>query len=276
VGNWARWTLALALLAGLALQSKVVAPRAHATSQEAATIGPTAHIRAPEPNHHWPNFEAYVYDAEWRIWTAGTATLRMQPGTGGEQRVYGTADSTGFVSLLYTVRDRFESSFDPKTFCTSHLLKHTEEGFRRRETNIHFDYAHGKAALDEKNLKSGESKHVENEIPSCATDVLTAVYYVGTLPLQPGMTYTFPLNDGNITQTVEVRAEAREQVKVPAGTFRTIRVQPTASSGVLKDRGKVWIWFSDDAARIPVQMRARMFWGTLTFRLQRIERPPQK
>jgi hypothetical protein len=90
--------------------------------------------------------------------------------------------------------------------------------------------------------------------------------------LQNGATYTFPLNDGGKTVDVTARVEAREQVKTEAGTFPTVRVQPEASSGVLKDRGRVWIWYSDDAAHIPVQMRARMFWGTLTFRLQRIER----
>jgi len=66
--------------------------------------------------------------------------------------------------------------------------------------------------------------------------------------------------------------EGREEIKTDAGTFRTVRVQPSAGSGILKSRGKIWIWYSDDAAHIPVQMRARMFWGTLTFRLTRVER----
>jgi hypothetical protein len=101
--------------------------------------------------------------------------------------------------------------------------------------------------------------------------VLSGIFYVASLPLTPDATYVFPLNDGG--ETVEVRAhvEAREQVKTPAGTFATIRVAPEAASGVLKNRGRVWIWYSDDARRIPVQMRARMFWGTLTFRLVRID-----
>ena len=45
----------------------------------------------------------------------------------------------------------------------------------------------------------------------------------------------------------------------------------TADEGVVKNRGKIWIWYSDDAARVPVQMRARLSWGTLTFSLLRIE-----
>ena len=71
---------------------------------------------------------------------------------------------------------------------------------------------------------------------------------------------------------VRAHVEAREQVKTPAGTFNTIRVSPEAASGVLKERGRVWIWYSDDARHIPVQMRARMFWGTLTFSLLRTEK----
>ncbi|HYX69866.1 MAG TPA: DUF3108 domain-containing protein, partial [Terriglobales bacterium] len=58
-------------------------------------------------------------------------------------------------------------------------------------------------------------------------------------------------------------------------TFKAVRVQLTSTTPPTtpqKERGKVWIWYSDDAARIPVQMRARMFWGTITLRLQRIER----
>lgn len=267
----APWILALVLLVPWASAS------APAFQAAPASVGPAATIHAPEANHHWPDFETYHYEAEWKLWTAGVATLRMQPGPDGQKQVFGAADSTGFVSLLYKVHDTFESGFDAKTFCSSHIYKHTEEGFRKRETNIHFDYGRGQAILDEKNLKSNETKHVENEIPPCATDVLSGIYYLGTLPLQTGSTYPFPLNDGNKTQTVEAAAEAREQIKVPAGTFRAVRVQLAAAGPAPpKSRGKVWIWYSDDASRIPIQMRARMFWGTLTLRLKRIERtqPP--
>jgi hypothetical protein len=51
-------------------------------------------------------------------------------------------------------------------------------------------------------------------------------------------------------------------------------VQPEAPIGALKSKGKLWIWYSDDAERIPVQIRGRLFWGTLTLKLDRIE-PPQ-
>ena len=52
-----------------------------------------------------------------------------------------------------------------------------------------------------------------------------------------------------------------------AEAFKTLRVQPTADAGVVKNRGNIWIWYTDDERHLPVQMRARLFWGTITFRL---------
>jgi hypothetical protein len=80
-----------------------------------------------------------------------------------------------------------------------------------------------------------------------------------------------PVADPLRTVVVTMKAEGKEELKTPAGTFKTIRVQPTADAGVVKNRGNIWIWYSDDERHVPVQMRARLFWGTITFRLASIE-----
>ena len=228
-------------------------------------------IAKPRADYSYPVGQTYVYAAQWRIFNAGIATLRMER-AGGEDRVLGTADASGAVAVLYHVQDRFESFFDPATFCSHNISRHIEEGFRRVENTISFDYQKKKAVLDQKNLKKNETRHEEHEIPNCVTDVLSGIYYVASLPLAPGRSFLFPLNDGGKTVDVTLRVEGREQIKTPAGTFNTLRVQPEASSGVLQDKGKIWIWYSDDAARVPVQMRARLYWGMLTFTLLRVEK----
>ena len=258
----------LAPAAGVA--QKPAAPPASKPAPAKDVVSSSSAIRPPA-EHHFSSGQSYVYEVEWRLWKAGTATLRIEE-AGTEHRVVASADSIGVAALLYTVRDRFEAFFDRKTFCSRNLTKHTEEGFRRIQTSIRFDYARHKSVLEEANLRSNQSKKVENDIPDCVTDVISGIYYLGSQPLAPDATYTFLLNDGGRTTQVEAHVEAREEVRTPAGTYPTIRVQPRSASGVLKDRGQMWIWYSDDAARIPVQMRARMFWGTLTFRLARIDR----
>jgi hypothetical protein len=200
--------------------------------------------------------------------------MRMEA-AGREQRIVATADAIGAVGLLYHVQDRIETFLDPANFCALTLHKHTEEGLRRLETNVTFDQTRNKSVLSEKNLRNDQSKHEENDTPGCVEDVLSAVYYVGSLPLTAGTAYHFPMNDGGKTTEVKVTVEAREEVKVPAGTFKAIRVQPTAESGLIKNRGQIWVWYSDDASHIPVQVKARLFWGTLLFQLQKVETQPQ-
>jgi uncharacterized protein DUF3108 len=236
-----------------------------------ASIGAAhAEITPPAPNYPFPDGRGYVYIAEWHLITAGTGIVRMEA-AGSQRKVTASAESQGVVNVIFPVHDRFESRFDPRTFCSLSIVKHTEEGSHKRETSIRFDYAGKKSFLDEKNLKTGETKHVENDLNGCATDVITGFYYLQSLPLQLGSSYVFPISDGK-TALVRATVEKREQIKVPAGTFQAVQVTAEAINGSLHSKGKVWVWYSDDASHIPVQMRAKLGWGTLLFRLQRIDR----
>lgn len=236
-----------------------------------ASVGAArAEIAPPRPNYPFPDGKGYVYSAEWHLITAGTATVKMEA-SGNERKVSASAESTGAVNVIFPVRDHFESHFDPRTFCSLSIFKHSEEGSHKRETTIHFDYANKKSRLDERNLRTGETKQVENDLPSCSTDLIAGFYYLQSLPLSLNASYEFPINDGKTT-TVHAAVEKREQIKVPVGTFPTVMVTIEATSGSLKSKGKVWVWYSDDANHTPVQMRVKLGWGTLLFRLQRIEK----
>ena len=270
-----------------ALSFKAIAVRAHSAERQhnsghpapasapsasppTAIIESAARIQPPPDGYNFSNGRNFVYSAEWRLFNAGTAILHTEV-KGPEAQIVLSADAVGAVALLYHVHDRMETTLNPKTFCSTSIKKHTEEGFRRVDTNLRLDYRLKKAIFDEKNMKTNTSRHLEGEIPDCVTDVISGILYSGTVPAEPGKQFTFPLNDGGRTVDVLVRAEAREEVKVPAGTYKAIRLQPEAMNGPLKGKGKIWIWYSDDASHIPVQMRAKMFWGTLNFKLQRIE-----
>jgi hypothetical protein len=242
-----------------------------APSTTAAPANPSR-ILPPPDGHRFSNDVTYVYKAEWKWWDAGEATLRMQRDSSGMQRVTATAKSKGFVGAFYHVNDQFESVFDPRTFCSTAITKRTDEGRRKRNVEIRFDYQRQKSMLEDTNLRSGEKKKLESDIPACVTDVLTALIYAPSLRLEPGATHVFPLNDGK-TVDLTARVEEREVIKTDAGTFNTIRVQPQAPIGALKSKGKVWIWYAEDGDRMPVQIRGKMFWGTLTLKLVRIEKP---
>src|SRR5258708_13361815 len=235
------------------------------------TIGPApVQITSPRPNYLFPDGRSYVYSVEWHLITAGTAVLKMDP-AGNERKVAASAESSGAVNVIFPVHDRFESRFDPRTFCSLSIFKHSEEGAHKRETSIRFDYARKKSTLDEKNLKTSETKHVENDLAGCATDVITGFYYLQSLALQPGARYEVPISDGNTT-IVRATVAKPAHIKVPPGTLPAVLLTAQTTSGPLRSKGKVWVWYSDDANHTPVQMRAKLGWGTLLFRLQRVEK----
>ena len=265
--------MAAAVTPGAIGQATAPSQAAHPVAshtQPQSSIGAGAHIQPLRPGFEFTR-QTLRYEAEYRFWTAGVATVKLER-NGNLEHVTGTADSTGVVALLFRVQDRFNSDFDAKSLCSQRLVKHTEEGSRWRDTVITFDYSRGKAILEEKNLKDGQSKRTEHDIPGCVTEVLSGILYVASLPLQQGATYSFPLNDGGKTVTIQAHVEGKEQIKTPAGTFQAIRVGPEGDYSVLKNRGRIWIWYSDDARHLPVQMRAKLFWGTLTVFLASIDK----
>ncbi|HWS96217.1 MAG TPA: DUF3108 domain-containing protein [Candidatus Methylomirabilis sp.] len=240
------------------------------SGQPQSSVSSTAHIQPLRPGFEFPR-QTLRYEAEYHFVTAGLATLRIER-EGSQEHITGKADSTGVVALLFRVQDRFNSYFDAQHLCSNKLVKHTEEGSHLRDTTITFDYKIGKAVLQETNLKNGQTKRTENDIPGCVTDVMSGILYLSSLPLQPNATYDIPLNDGGKTVTIRAHVEGKEQVKTPAGTFQTIRVGPEGDYSALRNRGRILMWYSDDARHLPVQMQARLFWGTLTVYLAGIDK----
>lgn len=231
-----------------------------------APPAPIPLLPPPLPGYAFPASETLTYAVDWRVFPAGTTVLHLQQ-QGQEERVTATADSLGAINLIYRVSDKYQSSFNRETGCSAGFAKQIQEGRRQVDTDLRFDYAAGKAILNEKNLVKGTSKHEEAPVGPCVTDLLSALFYPASQTLTPGQSFQVPLGDSLHTVAVTMKVEARETVRTPLGTYSTVRVQPTADAGVVKARGNIWIWYTDDARHIPVQMRARLFWGTITFQL---------
>lgn len=223
-------------------------------------------LTPPDPGYQLPTRETLTFAVDWRVFTAGTAVFHLEQ-QGTVEKVSATADTAGNVHMIFPVVDKFEAGFDTKTGCSTGFSKQLQEGRRKVSSELTFNYGTGKQDEISKNLVKGTAKSQEASIPACVADVLSAIFYVGSRPLVVGQQVRFPLADSMRTVTVAMKVEGKEEIKVAAGTFQTIRVQPTADEGIVKNRGNIWIWYTDDARHMPVQIRARLFWGTITFHL---------
>jgi hypothetical protein len=59
-----------------------------------------------------------------------------------------------------------------------------------------------------------------------------------------------------------------ETIKVPAGEFETIVVEPELHFDGIMKKGKIRVWFTNDKRRIPVQVRSKIAIGSILIRLE--------
>lgn len=251
-------------------QQPATQPNAQPNANQPPQAHPIPPLPAPRAGFSFPAKQTLTYSVDWRVFPAGTAVLHFES-DGTNEHLTANAETIGAINLLFHVSDKFQSAFDREKGCTAEFDKQTVEGRRQISSTLKLDYAQGKSVLDEKNLTTGQTKRLEVGIPGCLTDLLTGVFYASSQPMEVGKSFDMPVVDPLRTVVVTMKAEGKEELKTPAGTFKTIKVEPTAEAGVVKNRGQIWIWYSDDDRHLPVQMRARLFWGTITFRLASVE-----
>lgn len=228
---------------------------------------------APDANFP-PAHETFYYTIEWRLITAGQAKLDWvappQPGANWHANLH--LESVGLVSKLFKVEDDYSVNFN-HSYCALSAQISSHEGVRRRETRIVFDGAAHKATYLERNLVNNTvflSKEIE--IPTCVHELLGGLFYLRTLKLEPGQSAEVAMSDGKKSVMAKVEAQAREEVKTPAGTFNTVRYEAYLFNDVLyKRNAHLYVWLSDDARRLPVQIRVRLQFaiGTITWLLQK-------
>jgi hypothetical protein len=246
------------------------AAAAQAVTKTPVPQRPIPPLQAPIAGFEYPPHQVLTFTVDWRVFTAGIAVFHLDQ-AGDALKISATADTIGAINMLFPVVDRFQSSFSLQTGCSNGFNKQTQESRRKIASELMFDYSRGKQTQNERNLVKGTATHREANVPACVTDSLSAIFYTQSQPLNVGQTMYFPLADSMRTVTVGMKVESKEEIKTPAGTFQTVKVQATADEGVVKNRGQIWIWYTDDTRHLPVQMQARLFWGTITFHLQSIE-----
>lgn len=218
--------------------------------------------------------EVFSFLVEWRLINAGRTDLtwnRDANGYQGELKLY----SSGLVSRLYKVNDLYEAK-GTGDLCAQSARLQSEEGDRKRDTTIR--WTGQKSFYTERDLIKNETV-LERELdsPPCVHDVLAALAKLRSLKnLQPGQSTTLPVSDGKKTVMARIEAQEKEKISTSLGTFQAIRYEAFLFNDVLfKRNARLFIWISDDARRLPVQIRVKMriHIGTVTFTLDQVEPP---
>lgn len=189
--------------------------------------------------------------------------LRKLDTVRGRQVFHSTFKIDGSL-LFFKVDDLYESWFDPNTLISYRYHQNIDQGSYERDRTYEI--------FAERGVYRGPD---EVEMPTVEEplDDGAFLYFLRTIPLELGRTYTFNRYFKPDRNPVTVTVVRRERIRVPAGEFEAIVLQPTIKAkGIFAEKAHAEVWISDDDSRMMLQMRTRLPFGSVIFQLRAIER----
>lgn len=100
-------------------------------------------------------------------------------------------------------------------------------------------------------------------------------YFVRVTPLQVGRKYTYNRYFRKEKNPVTIQVVKREKMELPDGSeVNCLVLHPTIDTrGLFSKRSETLIWLTDDSRRLPVQIRTKFPFGTVTLRLKNMVLP---
>lgn len=195
--------------------------------------------------------EKLVYDLAVGGAKVGTGSMVIEDtATVNGRETYHSVFNIKGGFLFFKVNDVLESWFEPATATTHRFHQVINEGSYHKER--YFDIYPDRAMLHQRGFEEKQS------VPEPLDDA-SFFYFVRTVPLIIGETYTYTRYFRPEKNPVIVKVLRKEKVKLDSGTYDTIVLQPIIKSGGLfAEGGEALIWVTDDSRRIMVQLKAKM------------------
>ena len=251
------------LVAGAAIALRPAAARSQGVAQAGGPSLPgAAPTMAPVP---FASGERLEYDVKFGFLHVGSGSMQVT----GIDSVRGhaawhTVFHVSGGTLFFKVNDRLESWMDVSNLVSLRHWQELSEGRRNRERRFEI--------LPESGVVVEEGKP---ETPTVAAplDDGAFLYFVRTIPLEVGATYEFNRYFRPDRNPVTIRVLRKEHIRVPAGEFDAIVVQPLIkTTGIFSEGGRAEIWLSDDTNRIMLQMKSKLPFGSLNLYLTSYQR----
>jgi hypothetical protein len=238
------------------------------------TASPDADAQRQVPNPAFGVGERLVFTVEYLGFSAGRATLEIpeivELGPDKAYRLISESRTNSFFDSLYPVRNRHESFIDTERLCSLKYVENQQERGTIRDRITRVDPLRREAWVTrfavQKRGKPRNTAAPTTEIvqtPPYVQDVLSALYYLRTQPLQVGGEYRIPTLSGVKNYELIVRVPRRKSVKTPLGRFTTLELVPELKyDGLFINRGASYVYVTDDARKLPVLLRSKVLIGS--------------
>jgi Protein of unknown function (DUF3108) len=198
------------------------------------------------------------------------------PNTTTMLRFTAEAVTKGLFRKLFGLRfrQRIESTVEPSSFTVLRTTKLDEQGDRQRRSEAIFDPGAGRVVWTERdpNDPTREARVVTSEFSGVVQDIASVFYFLRTQRLAPGKRFEITVSDSGRFYRLPISVIEKKKMKTVLGEVSTLRVEPEmfGEGRLVRGKGKISIWLTDDARHIPVQARISSDRGTINIKLKSV------
>lgn len=187
----------------------------------------------------------------------------------------GDVASKGFFPRIagFKFHQHVESMVDPNPFTALRTNKLDEHGKRVRTSEAVFDHLTHRVTWTERD--PGQSQPPQTtavDFSEPIQDVLSVIYFLRTRPLEVGKSFDVPVSDSGRVFRFAVAVVERKRINTILGRVNAIRVDPAlfGENGLVRSRGMLSIWITDDSRRFPVRAQLKVDFGTFDIKLKKV------
>jgi hypothetical protein len=220
----------------------------------------------PAPTYPFGVGERFRYQVKLGLFSVGRATMEvMRTDTLRGHDVFELRFTLNGKALFFSLDDTLTSWTGVRDFRSYRFVQdNNEDGKERyRSYNIFPDSGY---------YRTGGRPDTTYATSVDPLDDTGFFYWVRTLPLEVGQTYTWDRYFRPDRNPVRIRVLKRENCELPGDRKRKcLLIQPSIKSrGMLSESADARILLTDDADRIPVEVRSSFSFGTLVLKLREV------
>ncbi len=190
-------------------------------------------------------------------------------------RLVGDVVSKGLFPRIagFRFHEHVESMVDSDPFTVLRTSKLEEQGKRVRASEAVFDHQARKVTWTERDPNQTQAPRISAlEFSEPIQDILTVIYFLRTQKLEVGKTFDVPLSDNGRVFRFSVAVVERKELNTVLGRVSAVRVDPAlfGENGLVRSRGALSIWITEDSRRLPVRAQLKVDVGTFEIKLKRV------
>ena len=209
--------------------------------------------------------EKLLYDVSFAGIKAGNAYLEVI--NDNESKIHNEihirfAAKTSFpFSSVYLIDDQIDTWLDINDLYTKKIKRSIKQGNYKKESETK-NYYEKSISVTNKDTTL---------INGFLFDPYSLFYLLRTKPLILGQKITINTFNGKKITPIQIVTKAEETINTVFGSFNCLVIKPfREGSTLLKNKGDMMIWFSNDKKRLPIQIKIKLQYGSMLLKIKEI------